>query len=232
MICGAILSGGFIVGCNQSASSTTAIEVHGHVLSQGEIAHWMSVVAKRDYELQPHSPVPKWAVPVPPDYTACVDHIRAGGSGSLSTMTPKAQCEHQYQALREQVLYSLTTAEWLISEGEELGFRVTPAEIRQRFKMVKKNLFGSEAAFQKYLLYTGETVRDQLFRAEIKLYEAKMEAQELTELKAGKIGRQALARRGEEFPKKWAAQTDCQPPYVLPNCRQYRGHTPPRVELL
>lgn len=234
IVCCAILSSGVLAGCGQSTSSAPAIEVQGHVLSQGEVAHWMSVVAKRDYELLPRGPVPAWAVPVPPDYTACAEHLRTSRSRprSTSTVPAKTQCERQYQALRDQVLYSLTTAEWLISEGERLGFKLTRAEIQKHFETVKKNLFPSEAAFRRYLLYTGETVRDQLFRAEIKLYQAKMEARELQELKTGKVSEQTLNRRAEEFPKRWAAHTSCQPGYVLPNCKEYRGHTAPRVELL
>ncbi len=222
---------GAVASCGGSASTAPVIEVQGHTISQADFSHWLSVTAIRDYELQPQRPVPHWVLPSPPPHTACVAHLRGGPHG-LSATEARAQCERQYRELRQQVLYDLTSAEWIISEGEDLGIKVTAAEVKKRSEQVKRNLFPSNAAFQIYLRYTGETARDQLFRSEIKLYEAKQEARELAELQSGRIRQQDLARRTEAFLHKWTARTNCEPGYVIANCKQYRGHAIARMTLL
>lgn len=218
--------------------SRAVIEVHGHVISRAAFAHWMAVTAIRDYELLPRGPVPGWVLPDPPHYKVCIAHLQAATSPDTASaprptsIAAKARCQHRYQELRGQVLTSLTTAEWLISEGEELGLKVTAADVQARFETVKKNLFANEAAFRRYLANTGETVADQLFRAEVKVYSARLEGRVRAELRTGKIGQLALARRATRFPKKWAAKTSCRSEYVLPNCKQYKGASPPVTEAL
>lgn len=236
--CAALLSAVGIAACGSGMRSRAVIEVRGHAISRAAFAHWMSVTAIRDYELLPRGPVPSWVLPDPPHYKICIAHLRAATSpGSASAPRPtsiaaKTQCQRRFRELRRQVLTSLTTAEWLISEGEELGLKVTAADVRARFETAKKNLFANEAAFRRYLANTGETVADQLFRAEVKVYSARLEERVRAELRAGKIGQRALARRATGFPRKWAAETSCSSGYVLPNCKQYKGASPPATEVL
>jgi hypothetical protein len=223
-----------IAACGENASSQAVIKVRGHVITKTEFAHWMAVTAARDYNLSPDRPVPSWVLPDPPRYARCIAHLQTvpPTSGTESASPARNQCQRRYDELRTQVLTSLTTAEWLISEGEERGLSATAKEIQARFAAVKRNLFGSEAAFEAYLKYTGETVADQLFRAKIKVYSVKLEAKARNELLSGKIGRQAFARRAAEFPKKWSARTTCLSGYVMPNCKQYKGQRQPKIELL
>jgi hypothetical protein len=251
MACAMLCSAAGIASCGSEMPSDAAIEVHGHVISKAQFAHWMSVTAIRDYELLPRGPVPKWVLPDPPNYAVCIAHIQAEAAKASSSQaaasktaasasapnsgapsdSPKAQCQRRYGEIRRQVLNSLTTGEWLISEGEELG-KATPKQIKAHFEEVKKNLFASDAAFRSYLAYTGETIADQLFRAEIKVYSAKLQERIRAQLKSGAVSQQALARKAAKFPSKWAAQTNCSPEYVLPNCKQYRGSGAPVNELL
>jgi hypothetical protein len=131
-----------------------------------------------------------------------------------------------------QVLDSLTTAEWLISEARELGFTASPAEVKAHFESTRRNLFPSEAVFQKYLTYTGETLADQLFRSEIKVYSAKLEQRARSRLARGEISQSALASQAASLPLKWRSRTTCSTGYVLPNCREYKGTAAPTTELL
>jgi hypothetical protein len=92
--------------------------------------------------------------------------------------------------------------------------------------------FASLSDFKKYLAATGETMSDQLFRSEIKLPSEEIDQRFLAKKGASELQRQrALMRFFQEFPRRWAAKTTCQPGYVVPNCREYTGALAPQINL-
>jgi hypothetical protein len=135
------------------------------------------------------------------------------------------------EALRDQVLSSLITAEWFFAEGEARGLHVTSAEIRERVAQVMRNGFPSRAAFARYLRQGGETEADQSFRSRIKLFSAKIQAQLMDEPTADARQR-ALLAFVERFPERWAAKTSCRRGFVVANCREYKGAMHPEARLL
>lgn len=204
----------------------------GHVITKGTFEHWMRVTASRDYELQPRHPVPSWTLPDAPRYTACIAHLKAT-AGTLASAPPGTSeasleklCEQRYEALRQQVLGSLISGEWLIGEGEALGLTATEKAIERRMERARRNQYRSEAEFQRGLDFTGETIADQLFRSKIKVFS------EAIERRYTGRGASALRRLISGLPKRWASKTRCRPGYVVPNCRQYKGPIPPEIQLL
>jgi foldase protein PrsA len=221
-------------GCGGGGEAVVAT-VGRDAITKGILDHWMAVVAAREYEAAPSAPLPNWVRPDPPKYTACVAHLESQSRALSTSVTAdryKAQCKRQYDELRDLVVGSLITAEWLIGEGEKRGMKVTDGEARRRLAEVTKNQFGSEAAFHKYLKFSGETVADQLFRARIKLFSFKIEAQEMARGQSTREHELAYAKFIEAFPKEWTARTSCSKEYVVPNCRQYKGATAPAIKLL
>jgi len=222
-----------LVGCaTSSTTSETIVEVAGHVIAKGTFEHWMHVTASRDYELRPRHPVPSWTLPDAPQYTRCIAHLKAtaGTLASAPPGTPEASlkklCEQRYEELRQQVLGSLISGEWLIGEGETLGLTATQKAIEQRMERARRNGYHSEAEFQRDLSLAGETVADQLFRSKIKVFSEAIERRYTSK------GAPALQALISGLPKRWAAKTSCRPGYIVPNCRQYKGPTPPEIQLL
>jgi hypothetical protein len=75
-------------------------------------------------------------------------------------------------------------------------------------------------------------VADQLFRSQIKVLTVKLE-QKLV-YRPGQTAAQrshALIKFGEEFPRRWAPRTDCNPRFINPDCRQYKGPQPPEARI-
>jgi len=225
-------------GCGGSGASKLPVaEVGGNVITKAMFDHWIVITAVRDYELYPRRSVPRGVVPDPPLYSACIAHLRAtaGKLGapprSASATELRQHCAQQYQILRQQVLSSLITAEWLISEGQALGMKASSTEIKHKSEQIRKSEFSSEAAFRKYLAYTGETLSDQLFRARVKAVSAKIEERLTHEGSTSQSQQRIFSTFSEQFPKKWAARTSCRPGYVVANCRQYRGSSAPEANL-
>ncbi|MGO9761162.1 MAG: hypothetical protein ACLP1Q_07890 [Solirubrobacteraceae bacterium] len=204
------------------------------MITKAMFTHWMTLTAIKNYEVYPQGPVPSWVIPDPPRYTACIAHLQATAGKDFipdtdsSAAQAKTGCEQQYAALREQVLDSLITAQWLVLAGQARGLTATAGEVTRRFERVTKNQFANEATFKRYLAATGETIADQLFRSRIKVYSEKIEKQ----IAGSRDPQREFRKFVDDFAKEWAAKTTCRPGYVAPDCRQYRGRSAPAIKLL
>jgi hypothetical protein len=47
----------------------------------------------------------------------------------------------------------------------------------------------------------------------------------------GQIGIPRASKFYHEFPKRWAAQTNCSPEYIIPECKQYKGTQEPEAAI-
>lgn len=237
-IAGAAVAAGVLVlaGAGCGGSPAVVAVVGGKAITKASFDHWMEVAAVRDYQPMPTAPVPKGVLPDPPTYTACIAHLAAIAPHSVGVAPPtrgqlKQQCAQQYTALREQVLSSLISAEWLIGEGEARGLKALPSEILKRSERLRKSDFANNKAFQRYLKYTGETWADRLFRSKIKVYSEKIE-HELTNPHNPQATARALGAFSNQLVKRWPPKTSCRPHYIIPDCRQYKGPTTPEIRLL
>lgn len=229
-----------ICGCGGgNDASASVVEVKGNVITKAMVAHWLSVSASRNYELIPRGPVPKGAIPDPPDYAACIAYLEkvakkpVTGAGDPTGAVFKGQCRQQYSMLRQQVLGSLITSMWLISEAKQRGLTASKSEIQRFFQTVRGQEFADKAKFEKYLELTGETLSDRLFRAKVKVLSKKIEGQVSAEgQRQGHSSDQALSDYLQGFAKRWAAKTRCHPGYVVADCSEYRGSSAPEVMIL
>ncbi len=233
MLLGALLLGAG--GCAGGSGGVVAV-VGGKAISKASFDHWMAVAAVKDYQPMPQAPVPKGVLPDPPRYQACSAHLASIAPHSVGVPVPtatelKRQCAQQYTALREQVMGSLITAEWLIGEGEARGLKALPSEILGGTSRLRKSDFPNEQAFQRYLTYSGETIADRMFRSKIKVFSEKIEHQLAAKL-SSRAGAQAVANFATVLEKRWPAKTSCRPHYVVPDCREYKGPIAPELRLL
>jgi hypothetical protein len=221
-------------GCGSGAGTTIVHIGSTQTITKGALAHWLPIVAIRDYELQPKSRVPDWVIPDPPHYSRCIAHLAQASppqSVPASVAALRRECHGKYQQLRQQVLGFLISAHWLIAEGEARGLRPTSTEIKARFtNRVLRNEFRSLSAFKSYAALTGETVADQLFRARIKVITEKIESQFASTKASSPSQRQeALTAWGESLPRRWASKTRCSVGYVVPDCSEYNGPKSPQL---
>ncbi|HEV2974539.1 MAG TPA: hypothetical protein VGX69_06030 [Solirubrobacteraceae bacterium] len=225
-------------GCGGGASDQTVAEVGSSVITKAMFDHWLHVAAVRNYRLHPVAPVPKGVVPDPPHYTQCVAYLKTLPPRSYHALpsirpgtTFQAQCKELYDQLRVQTMSGLITAYWLIGEGRAHGFVASKSAVKQYYERSWKGGYANKAEFEKSLANSGETVADQLFRAEVKVYSGLIENQYVRK-GATRLSNPALARFLTEFPARWAARTSCRKGYVVPNCRQAGGKPPPEAVLM
>ncbi|MCW3018394.1 MAG: peptidylprolyl isomerase [Solirubrobacterales bacterium] len=156
------------------------VQVGGSPITKSAFEHWMSVASTSNKEA---GSTEKPAVPVPPDYTACIAHLRvtsaktAKGQPAPTTQKLKSECETQYKALQQEVLGFLISSQWVISEAAALGVKVSDAEVKKEFTKIKAAQFPKAAEFEKFLTSSGQTVSDLLLRVKLNLLSQKIQKQ-------------------------------------------------------
>jgi foldase protein PrsA len=171
-----------LVACGSSGvSSNAVVSVNGQQITQDAYNHWLSVAAASSAATLPGQKAPKPVVPEPPDYTACIAHLKtiepkpAKGQKPKTEGELKTQCEQQFKALQQQVLGFLISSEWVLGEAKELGIKVSEKEVAARLNQLKKQQFPKEAEFQKFLASTGQSVSDLLLRVKLSMVSQKIQ---------------------------------------------------------
>jgi foldase protein PrsA len=148
-------------------------EVDGQPIEKDSFEHWMQVAAKTSGQKDAK-------VPDAPDYTNCVAEKRktapkpAKGQPKQTDEQLKQQCKQEYEALRDQVIQLLTSFQWIEGEAEEMGIKVSDAEVKKSFNEQKKQSFPKEADYQKFLKDYGQTEEDILQRVKLDLLSNKI----------------------------------------------------------
>lgn len=226
-----------VANCGDATAGSAVVKVGQNVITKTMLTRWLHITAVRDYQLHPLAPAPRGLVPDPPAYRLCIAYLRALAAKPLTPPSShdggnvKGQCEARYQALRKQALGSLITCLWLLGEGKARGLVATDKAVRQYFERTWKGEYATRAEFEKSRVFAGETLSDRLFRAKVKVISAEIEGQYHAKNLQNVAQNPALLKFLAEFPKKWAARTDCRKGYVVPNCKQYKGKLAPEAEL-
>jgi foldase protein PrsA len=175
------LSAGCLVACGGGIPSDAVVQIDGQPITKETFKHWLVVAAAASTTTTAGQKGAKPVIPQPPDYTACIAHLQAiepkptKGQQAKTPAALKAECEQQYQALKQQTLGFLTSLEWVFDEAKEKGVKVSDREVAAHFDELKKQEFPKEAEFQKFLADTGQTVADLLLRVKLSMISTKLQ---------------------------------------------------------
>src|SRR5918999_1209680 len=171
-LCALAATAAVAAGCGGVPGNAVA-EVDGTPIEKDTFEHWMNVAAKSSGQ-------PGATVPDAPEYTRCVENKRktapkpAKGQPKTTDEQLKEQCKQEYEQLRDQVLQLLTSFEWIEGEAEEMGIKVSDAEVKKSFEEQKKQSFPKDADYQKFLKDYGQTEQDVMQRVKLDLLSNKI----------------------------------------------------------
>ena len=171
-LCALAATAAVAAGCGGVPGNAVA-EVDGTAIEKDDFEHWMAVAAKSSGQ-------PNATVPDAPDYAKCVENKKktapkpAKGQPKQTDEQLKEQCKQEYEQLRDQVLQLLTSFEWIEGEAEELGIKVSEAEVKKSFDQQKKQSFPKEADYAKFLKDYGQTEQDVMQRVKLDLLSNKI----------------------------------------------------------
>jgi foldase protein PrsA len=164
--------------CGGGVPSNAVVKVGDTPITKSTFNHWLAVAAASTASSTGGA---KPVIPQPPNYTACIAHAKAiapkpaAGQTAPTEAQLKAQCESQYQALKQEVLSFLLSSQWVIGEGSDLGVNISDSEVKKRFETIKSQQFPKAGEFEKFLASSGQTVSDLLLRVKLNLLSSKIQ---------------------------------------------------------
>jgi foldase protein PrsA len=179
------------------------VSVDGNSITKDTFNHWMSVAAASSATTSGAKP----AIPVPPEYTACIATAKAASKPAKGQSAPteaalKAQCAQRYKSLQQEVLGFLISSNWVIGEGKSLGVKSSDAEVKKQFEKIKSQQFPKAAEFEKFLKTSGQSVSDLLLRVKLNLLSQKIQ-QKIVKQKS-KVTQAQIAKYYKENPRRFS----------------------------
>jgi foldase protein PrsA len=155
-----------IAGCGSDVPTNGVAKIGDTVITKDQFNHWLQAAAHGSA-----APGSNITVPDPPNFTKCVANQAKQpvpkGAKKPTTAQLKTQCKQQYDALKQQVMQFLVSAEWIQQEAKNQGVKVSDKEVQKQFQDQKKQSFQKEADYQKFLKTSGMTEADLLFRVKL-----------------------------------------------------------------
>jgi parvulin-like peptidyl-prolyl isomerase len=106
------------------------------------------------------------------DYKRSVEQQEAQGG---LKKPPKAGSK-KAEEIHKTAVGELLNSAWIVGEGEELGIKVTPKEVKTELAKIKKESFKTEKAWQKFLKESHFTEEDVNSKIELQILSSKIEA--------------------------------------------------------
>jgi len=216
-----------IAACGGGSSSQVVAKVGDTPITKAEINHWMSTLAGGDYyEVSRKHLIPAGLVSDPANYLGCVSNLEAAiDKRGASQAKPSAsqllsKCQQLNRAIKQQATAYLVEAQWIIGLAGEEGVKASDADIKTLFDRIKKEEYSSERKFKQFLANNRRSLADELLVVKLDVLRDKLTK------KAQEGGNQALIALTEDG-QRWTAKTTCEPGYVVPHCKQYKGNSPP-----
>jgi foldase protein PrsA len=155
-----------IAGCGSDVPSNGVAKIGDTVITKDQFNHWLNAAAHGS--AAPGSAV---AIPDPPNFTKCVANQAKQpvpkGAKKPTKAQLKTECKQQYDALKQQVMQFLVSAEWIQQEAKKQNVKVSDKEVQKQFQDQKKQSFQKAADYQKFLKNSGMTEADLLFRVKL-----------------------------------------------------------------
>src|SRR5688500_5996637 len=133
-----------LAGCGADVPPNGVAKVGDSVITKDQFNHWMDAAAHGS--AAPGSDV---VVPDPPNVTKCIANQKKqpapDGEKKPTDTQLKLQCKEQYDALQQQVMQFLISAEGIQQEAEKPDVKVYDKEVQKQFADQKKQSFQKDA---------------------------------------------------------------------------------------
>jgi foldase protein PrsA len=155
-----------IAGCGNAVPPNGVAKIGDSVITKDQFNHWLNAAAHGS-----SAPGSNPVVPDPPNFTKCIANQAKQpvpkGAKKPTTAQLKTQCQQQYDALKQQVMQFLVSAEWIQQEAKNQKVKVSDAQVQKQFADQKKQSFQKDADYKKFLANSGMTEADLVFRVKL-----------------------------------------------------------------
>ena len=167
-----------LTACGESIPGNAVVKVEDTSIKKDDYNHWLEVAAissasQADPAAAQSGKKPVVNLPQPPEFTKCVaDKKKAAprptkGKPATKDSQYVEQCKQEYEALRNQVLSFLISAQWIEGEAESQDIKVSEADVKKKFDETRKQSFPKDADYKKFLASSGQSEEDLLYRVRL-----------------------------------------------------------------
>jgi foldase protein PrsA len=158
-----------LAACGGGIPQNGVATVGDEVITKKEFNHWLDAAAKG--QAAQAGPGGATAAPDAPGFEKCVAAKKKvatpAGTPKPKDADLKKQCQQEYDALRQQVMQFLISAEWIQQEADSRGIKTSDKEVRKEFEDQKKQSFPQDKDYKDFLKSSGQTEQDLLFRVRL-----------------------------------------------------------------
>jgi foldase protein PrsA len=154
-----------------SVPGNAVVKIGSDPIKTSAFDHWLQVAATTQQQ-QTGTPG-QAAVPKPPEFTACIANKKktavkpAKGQPTPTDATYKAQCQQEYDALRDQTMQFLISSAWIEGESADRGVKVADSQVKKDFDKQRQASFPKDKDYLAFLKSSGYVQEDLLYRAKI-----------------------------------------------------------------
>ncbi len=209
-----------------AVSDRVVVSVGAAPISVAAYEHWMGIGAATVEMPKPTGPLPTAVEYRPPEFAACVAHLRAVMPPGAPTATLRSRCSSTYAGIRRRVLQFLITAYWLRGEAAQVHMSPSRAEIQRAFEQERQTYYPTAAAFRRLQQASHQTISDLQFATETRMLSTQLLARFTAAARArnrNEPEQAIVAAFNRHIESAWKPRTDCRPGYVVEQCSQYRG---------
>jgi hypothetical protein len=202
-------------------ASPAVVRVGATPITLTEYEHWMKVGAATVAPPPRHGPLPAPVTYTPPQFTACVSRLRARLPKTTPTAPLRLECKATYEGIQTRILNFLITGLWVREEARAQRISLGEAEVRRRFQQEKQRSYPTPGAFRRFQEASGQSVPDLMFAVRSELLSTRLLEAFATHNHRGLPERSLIAAFNTRLRSRWIPRTNCQPGYVVPDCKQY-----------
>ncbi|HEX5927272.1 MAG TPA: peptidyl-prolyl cis-trans isomerase [Baekduia sp.] len=154
-----------------SVPGNAVVKIGSDPIKTSAFDHWLQVAATTQQQ-QTGTPG-QAAVPKPPEFTACIANKKktavkpAKGQPTPTDATYKAQCQQEYDALRDQTMQFLISSAWIEGESADRGVKVADSQVKKDFDKQRQASFPKDKDYLAFLKSSGYVQEDLLYRSRI-----------------------------------------------------------------
>jgi len=173
--CAAIATAVCVGACGSGIPGNAVVQIGKASISTAALDHWLAV-ANDSSQVQTGTKAS--ALPLPPDYTACIKAAEKAAGNTKASRTKaevaidRTTCQSTYSTLVTEVLNFLIPQLWIQGEAVDRKFHVTPKAVDTAFQTALKQAsppLTNKKALNSFLAASGETVADLKWRTRINL---------------------------------------------------------------
>lgn len=232
--CAAALACVCLAACGDASTDLppgVVAEVGHTPITRATLDHEMIATLGGDYHYVTSRAAPTALLAGPPDHASCVTELERivadPEAKKLTAAQIKKLCGELYDAIEEQALTYLISAQSTLAEAARYGVTVSNAEVEREFERMRAKRFPTEAELHAYLTQRHLTLADELLETKLEALSAKTLYAE-AEQDGGDAKAIHAAYTGREA--KLVSETNCRPGYVVARCRQYPYYVPGKIE--